>query len=56
MILLINMKIISNFLQSFPTATIIYLMLVMFTDLKFDWLWFVFAIIIDLIDDVVGNI
>jgi len=45
------MKIIGEFIKTFPTATIIYAMLVLMTSLEFEWSWFVFAIIIDLVDD-----
>ncbi|GEM_PF-6227342 len=49
-------KPILGFISTFPTATIIYLMLVYFTNLPFEWQWLVFAIIIDLLDDVIGNL
>ena len=49
------MKILRDFLKSFPTATIIYLLLVAFTDLRFEWPWLVFAVVIDVLDDILGN-
>ena len=50
------MPFLKSFLTSFPTATIIYILLVAFTQLQFEWPWFVFAVVIDLVDDVIGNI
>jgi hypothetical protein len=50
------MKIIGDFIKSFPTATIIYLLLVLFTELSFEWVWLVFAIIIDVFDDIISNV
>ncbi len=47
---------ILGFISSFPTATIIYLLLVLMTNLEFDWAWLVFAIVIDLADDFISNI
>ena len=50
------MQFIKSFLTSFPTATIIYILLVALTSLQFEWPWFIFAVVIDLVDDVVGNL
>ncbi|MDI6720956.1 MAG: hypothetical protein QMD85_01105 [Candidatus Aenigmarchaeota archaeon] len=47
---------LKDFIKSFPTATILYLLLVFFTPLQFDWLWLIFAVIIDLLDDFFSNI
>ncbi len=44
--------ILKHFTKSFPTATIIYILLVLFTNLQFEWSWLVFAFVIDVIDDV----
>ena len=49
-------RMILGFISSFPTATIIYILLVLFTSLEFDWTWLVFAVVIDLVDDFVSNI
>ncbi len=43
------------FVGSFPTATILYLMLVLLTELNFDWGWLLFALIIDVFDDFIGK-
>ena len=48
-----SLKFLFGFLMTFPTATILYILLVLFVNLKFDWGWFIFAIIIDIIDDVI---
>lgn len=45
------MQPILGFISSFPTATIVYIALVLMTDLKFDFLWFVAAVVLDLLDD-----
>ena len=49
-------KPILGFITTFPTATILYLLLIYFTNLTFDWKWFVFAVIIDILDDFIGNL
>ena len=54
--MVINMpilKIMFSFLKTFPTATLLYILLILFTELNFDWSWLIFAIIIDIVDDVV---
>ena len=43
--------ILKHITKSFPTATIIYILLVLFTNLEFQWSWLVFAFVIDVIDD-----
>jgi len=45
-------KILFGFIKTFPTATLLYILLVLFTELNFDWSWLIFAIVIDIIDDV----
>lgn len=47
------LKILFGFLKTFPTATILYILLVLFTELNLDVGWFIFAIAIDIIDDVI---
>lgn len=44
-------RLLFGFISTFPTATILYMLLVLMTELTFDWAWFIFAIIIDLVDD-----
>ena len=46
-------KILFSFLKTFPTATILYILLVIYTELNFDWVWLIFAIIIDIVDDTI---
>ena len=46
-------KILFSFVKTFPTATILYLLLVLFTELSFDWGWLIFAIVIDIVDDTI---
>lgn len=46
-------KIMFGFLKTFPTATMLYVLLVLFTELNFDWGWFIFAVIIDIVDDTI---
>lgn len=43
--------ILKHFVKSFPTATILYILLVLITNLEFNWMWLVFAFVIDVIDD-----
>ena len=52
----ILIKPLLGFISTFPTATIIYLLLIYFTNLSFEWQWLVFAIVIDLLDDFIGNL
>lgn len=47
------LSIIRVFFSTFPTATILYILLVLFTELNFDLGWFIFAVVIDLIDDII---
>ncbi len=51
-----DFMVLKNFIKSFPTATILYLLLVLLTNLQFELVWLVFAVIIDVLDDVLGNI
>lgn len=44
-------RILGSFISTFPTATILYALLVLMTELNFDWGWLIFAIVIDLVDD-----
>ena len=44
-------RLLFGFIGTFPTATILYMLLVLMTELNFDWAWLIFAIIIDLVDD-----
>ncbi len=50
---MVVLKVLSGFVTSFPTSTILYLLLVIYTELNFDWWWFIFAMVIDIVDDVV---
>ena len=43
--------VLKHFTKSFPTATIMYSLMVVFTAAQFDWVWLVFAFVIDVIDD-----
>lgn len=44
-------RVFLGFLSTFPTATILYLLLVLLTNLEFEWSWLAFAIVIDIVDD-----
>ncbi|MBI2578418.1 MAG: hypothetical protein HYW26_01775 [Candidatus Aenigmarchaeota archaeon] len=46
-------KFLLKFIGSFPTATILYILLVLMMGVKFTVNWFLFAVIIDIIDDLV---
>ena len=48
-------KIFFGFLSSFPTATILYILLVLMTQLEFAWAWLAFAVVIDIVDDFIGQ-
>ncbi len=43
--------ILKHFTKSFPTATIMYFLMVAFTAAQFDWPWLAFAFVIDVVDD-----
>ena len=47
------LKVMFGFLKTFPTATVLYILLVIYTELNFDWVWLIFAVIIDIVDDVI---
>ena len=44
-------RLVFGFVKTFPTATILYMLLVLFTELNFDWGWLIFAMVIDTVDD-----
>ncbi len=44
-------SILKYFVKSFPTATILYILLVILTNLEFEWTWIVFALVMDVVDD-----
>ncbi len=47
------LKVLFSFLKTFPTATFLYILLVLYTELNFDWGWFIFAVVIDIVDDTI---
>lgn len=49
-------KILLSFISSFPTATMLYILLVLMTELDFNWGWLIFAAIIDILDDVLSKV
>lgn len=50
------LRVLKSFISSFPVATFLYMLLVILTELNFDWGWLIFAAIIDILDDVLGKV
>jgi len=48
-------KILVEFFKTLPTATILYLLLVLFTEVSFSWFWLILAVILDFIDEILGR-
>ncbi len=47
--------VLKYFIKSFPTATILYILLVLMTNLEFSWIWLGIAFVIDIVDDVISQ-
>ena len=50
------LKVLLKFFTRLPTATLLYVLLLLFAKLNFSLSWFMFAITIDIIDWVIGEI